>query len=69
MDEQKPAAMTDESIDQIVQMVESAEVLGQSLGMTVPQAMRVLLKSCQAMTQLKAKVSDAIDALPRAGVH
>ena len=51
--EQKPAGITDEQIDSMVAMVEAAEVMGQSLGISASQGLRVMMKSAQLMAALK----------------
>lgn len=51
-DDQKPAEpMTDETIETIVTMIESYEILAASLNMSVSAAARAMLKSMQILAR------------------
>lgn len=50
--------ITDEGIESLVSMVQTAEVMAKTMDMTVSDAVRTMLKTAQIMQTLSAKASD-----------
>jgi proteasome assembly chaperone (PAC2) family protein len=56
--------MSDESIDHLVKMCEAAELMGKSLGMSTPKAMRAMLKSLQVMARMNSDTAQLEAMVP-----
>jgi hypothetical protein len=66
MSGESDAPITDEGIEQVVQMVQAAEVYATSMGCSVSEGARQLLKMSQVMAKVKAQGS--LESLARLAV-
>jgi hypothetical protein len=56
--DKKPDPITDESIDNLVTLVEAAEVMAKAMDITVSKALRYMLKSSQTFARMQQKGKD-----------